>query len=167
MKKDKISSKQQGENALLMPEVNREGQTSNSRIKHPGIQESIFKYAVKSDLELDGLQQHIKCHSSSKNRKLRLQFTSNHENETTEDWKMLPSLVSLHFCCNIWIVGSEFNINKIKPWLHPGSSWQWRCKRCLYHNPPSAVHYVKTIKNTNKKKKKKQDDFCTRFFYAL
>lgn len=44
MKKDKISSEQQGENALLMPEVNREGQ-------------SIFKYTVKSDLELDGLQQ--------------------------------------------------------------------------------------------------------------
>lgn len=57
MKKDKISSEQQGKNALLMPEVNREGQTSNSRIKHPGIQESIFKYTVKSDLELDGLQQ--------------------------------------------------------------------------------------------------------------
>lgn len=74
---------------------------------------------------------------------------------------MLPSLVSLHFFCNIWIVGSEFNINKVKLWLHPGSGWQWRCKEMFswtlkykYHNPPSAVHYVKIIKNTNKKKEK-------------
>ncbi len=38
---------------------------------------------------------------SDKNRTRRIQFTQNHQNWTIEDWKMLPGLMSLDFCCNI------------------------------------------------------------------
>lgn len=41
----------------------------------------------------------------SENGKLRLQFTQAHLNLTTEVWKTLPGLMSLNFCCNIWMVG--------------------------------------------------------------
>ncbi len=55
---------------------------------------------------------------SDKNRKRRLQFTQNHQNWTTEDWKMLPDLMSLDFCC-IQTLGSEFGVKNMKAWIHP------------------------------------------------
>ncbi len=47
---------------------------------------------------------------SAKNRKQRIQFTQDHQYWTIEDWKALPGLMSLDFCCNIQMVGSEFVI---------------------------------------------------------
>ncbi len=51
---------------------------------------------------------------SAKNRKRRLQFTQAHQDWTIEDWKTLPGLMSLDFCCNIQMVGSEFGVKNIK-----------------------------------------------------
>ncbi len=47
---------------------------------------------------------------SDKNRKQRLQFTQTHQNWTKEDWKTLPDLMSLDFCCDIQMVESEFGV---------------------------------------------------------
>ncbi len=38
--------------------------------------------------------------------------------------KRLPGLMDLDFCCNIWIVGSEFDVNNMKAWIHP-AWYQW------------------------------------------
>ncbi len=38
---------------------------------------------------------------SDKNRTRRIQFTQTHQNWTIEDWKTLPGLMNLDFCCNI------------------------------------------------------------------
>ncbi len=62
---------------------------------------------------------------SDKNRKRRLQFTQNHQNWTTEDWKMLPDLMSLDFCC-IQMLGSEFGVKNMKAWIHPALSQRFR-----------------------------------------
>ncbi len=63
---------------------------------------------------------------SAKNRKRRLRFTQAHQNWTIEDWKKtLPGLMSLDFCCNIQMVGSEFGIKNMKAWIHPALSQQF------------------------------------------
>ncbi len=46
---------------------------------------------------------------SAKNKKRRLQFAEAHQNWTVEDWKTLPGLMSLDFCCDIQMLG----------WLRP------------------------------------------------
>ncbi len=61
---------------------------------------------------------------SAKHRKQRLQFAQAHQNWTIEDWKPLPGLMSLDFCCNIQMVGSEFGVKSMKAWIHPALS-QW------------------------------------------
>ncbi len=61
---------------------------------------------------------------SAENRKPRLQFTQTHQNWTIEDCKMLPCLMSLDFCCDIQMVGSEFGVKNMKAWIHPALS-QW------------------------------------------
>ncbi len=37
--------------------------------------------------------------------------------------------MSLDFCCDIQMVGSEFGVKKMKAWIHPlkGSGWWWWC----------------------------------------
>ncbi|MDF4280576.1 hypothetical protein P3371_24365 [Vibrio parahaemolyticus] len=64
---------------------------------------------------------------SANNRKLRLQFTQAHQNWTIEDWKTLPGLMSLDFCCHIQMVESEFGVNNMKAWIHPALYQQWWC----------------------------------------
>ncbi len=54
---------------------------------------------------------------SAKNRKRRLQFTQAHQNWTIG--KTLPGLMSLDFCCDIQMVGSEFGVKNMKAWIHP------------------------------------------------
>ncbi len=63
---------------------------------------------------------------SAKNRKRRLQFTQAHQDWTIEDWKTLPGLMSLDFCCNIQMAGSEFGIKNMKAWIHPALSQRFR-----------------------------------------
>ncbi len=53
---------------------------------------------------------------SDKNRKRRIQFTQAHQNWTIEDWKTLPGLMSLDFCCDIQMVESEFGVKNMKAW---------------------------------------------------
>ncbi len=38
--------------------------------------------------------------------------------------KTLPGLMSLDFCCDIHMVGSELGINNMKAWIHSALS-QW------------------------------------------
>jgi len=61
---------------------------------------------------------------SVKNRKQ--QFTQDHQNWTIEDWKKLPGLMSLDFCSNIQMVGSEFGVKNMKAWIHPALSQGFR-----------------------------------------
>ncbi len=61
---------------------------------------------------------------SVKNRKRSLYFTQTHQNWTIEDWKKLPGLMSLDFCCDIQMVGSEFVVKNMNAWIHPALS-QW------------------------------------------
>ncbi len=63
---------------------------------------------------------------SAKHRKRRLQFTQAHQNWTVEDWKTLPGLMSLDFCCEIQMLGSEFGVKNMKAWIHPALSQQFR-----------------------------------------
>ncbi len=58
---------------------------------------------------------------SAKNRTRRLQFTPAHQNWSIEDWK---NVMSLDFCCEIQMVGSEFGVKNMKAWIHPALS-QW------------------------------------------
>ncbi len=58
---------------------------------------------------------------SAKNSKRRLQFAQAHQN-----WKTLPGLMSLDFCCDIQMVGSEFGIKNMKAWIHPALSQRLR-----------------------------------------
>ncbi len=83
------------------------------------------------------------CHSSrrphrvplqsAKHRKRRLKFTQAHQNWTIEDWKKLPGLMSLDFCCDIQMVGSEFGVKNMKAWIilpclnGSGCCWWWWC----------------------------------------
>ncbi len=64
---------------------------------------------------------------TAKNRK----FAQTHQNWTIEDCNTLPGLMSLDFCCNIQMVGSQFGV---KTWKHGstlpclnGSGWWWWC----------------------------------------
>ncbi len=63
---------------------------------------------------------------SAKNRKRRLQFAQVHQNWTIEDRKTLPGLMSLDFCCDIQMVGSEFGVKHMKAWIHPALSQRFR-----------------------------------------
>ncbi len=66
---------------------------------------------------------------SDKNRTRRIQFTQTHQNWTIEDRKTLPGLMSLDFCCNIQMLGSEFGVKNMKAWIIlpclNGSGWWW------------------------------------------
>ncbi len=49
-----------------------------------------------------------------------------HQDWTIEDWKTLPGLMGLDFCCDIQMVGSEFGVKNMKAWIHPALSQQFR-----------------------------------------
>ncbi len=40
--------------------------------------------------------------------------------------KTLPGLMSLDFCCDIQMVGSEFGVKNIRAWIHPALSQRFR-----------------------------------------
>ncbi len=69
---------------------------------------------------------------SAKNRKRRLQFAQAHQNWTIEDWKTLPGLMCLDFCCDIQMVGSEFGVKNMDPSVPMGTvvmkGWTWSTK---------------------------------------
>ncbi len=67
---------------------------------------------------------------SDKNSTRRIQFTQDHQNWTIEDWKTLPDLMSLDFCCDIQMIGSEFGVKNMKAWiilpcLNGSGCWWW------------------------------------------
>ncbi len=40
--------------------------------------------------------------------------------------KTLPGLMSLNFCCDIQMVGSELGVKNMKAWIHPALSQRFR-----------------------------------------
>ncbi len=63
---------------------------------------------------------------SAKNRTRRIQFAQAQQNWTIEDWKTLPGLMSLDFCCDIQMLESEFSVKNMKSWIHPALSQRFR-----------------------------------------
>ncbi len=63
---------------------------------------------------------------SAKNRKRSLQFAQAQLNWTIADWKKLPGLMSLDFCCVIQMVESEFDIKNLKTWIYSALSQRFR-----------------------------------------
>ncbi len=85
-----------------------------------GIQNTISEHTTRRTLIQMGYSSrrpHRVPLLSAKNRKRRLQFTQDHQNWTIEDWKTLPGLMSLDFCCNIQMVESEFDVKNTKAWI--------------------------------------------------
>ncbi len=128
------------ENALLMSEEN--GQTVRDDRKatvtqittryNQGIQNTISEHTTRRILKQMGYSSR-KPHRvpllSAKNRKRRLQFAQARQNWTIEDWKMLPGLMSLDFCCDIQMIESEFGVKNKKAWIIlpclNSSGWWW------------------------------------------
>ncbi len=94
-----------------------------------GMQNTISEHTTRRTLKQMGYSSrrpHRVPLLSAKNRKRRLQSAQAHQNWTIEDWKTLPGLMSLDFCCDIQMVGSEFGIKKMKAWIHPALSQRFR-----------------------------------------
>jgi len=94
-----------------------------------GMQNTISEHTTRRTLKQMGSSSrrpHRVPLLSAKNRKRRIQFTQTHQNWTIEDWKTLPGLMSLDFCCDIQMVGSEFGIKNMKAWIHPALSQRFR-----------------------------------------
>ncbi len=92
-----------------------------------GMQNTISEHTTRRTLKQMGSSSrrpHRVPLLSAKNRKRTLQFTPAHQNWTKETAKMLPGLMSLGFCCDIQMVGSEFGVKHMKAWVHPALS-QW------------------------------------------
>ncbi len=82
-----------------------------------GIQNTISEHTTHRTLKQMGYSSrrpHWVPLLSAKNRKRRLQFAQVHQNWTIEDRKTLPGLMSLDFCCDIQMVGSEFGVKNMK-----------------------------------------------------
>ncbi len=94
-----------------------------------GMQNTISKRTICRTLKQMGYSSrrpHRVLLLSAKNRKWRLQFAQAHQNWTIEDWKNVPGLLSLDFCCDIQMVGSEFGVKYMKAWIHPALSQRLR-----------------------------------------
>ncbi len=102
-----------------------------------GMQNTISEHTTRRTLKQMGSSSrrpHRVPLLSAKNRKRRIQFTQDHQNWTTEIGKTLPRLLSLDFCYDIQMVGSELGVKKgtrvqhrsILPRLK-GSGWCWWC----------------------------------------
>ncbi len=95
-----------------------------------GMQNTISEHTTRRTLKKMGYSSrrpHRVPLLSAKNRKRRLQFAQAHQNWTIEDWKKtLPGLMSLDFCSEIQIVGSEFGTKDMKAWIHPALSQRFR-----------------------------------------
>ncbi len=57
--------------------------------------------------------------------------------------KTLPGLMSLDFCCDTQMVGSEFGIKNMKAWIHPALS----ALLCLQYGPKSLRNVSNTLLN--------------------
>ncbi len=98
-----------------------------------GMQNTISEHTTRQTLKQMGYSSrrpHRVPLLSAKNRKQRLQFTQDYQNWTIEDWKHVAwGLMSLDFCCDIQMVGSEFGVKNMKTWIIlpclNGSGWWW------------------------------------------
>lgn len=57
------------------------------------------------------------------------------------DGKPLPGLRSLDFCCNIWMVGSEFDVEDMKSWTHPALCQWFRLLEVLWWGNMSSAPF--------------------------
>ncbi len=94
-----------------------------------GMQNTISEHTTRQTLKqmsYSSRRPHRVLFLSDKNRTQRIQFTQDHQNWTIEDWKTLPDLMSLDFCCDIQMLGSEFGVKNMKAWIHPALSQRFR-----------------------------------------
>ncbi len=94
-----------------------------------GMQNTISEHTTRRTLKQMGSSSrrpHRVPLLSAKNRTRRIQFTQAHQNWTIKIGKTLPGLMSLDFCCDIQMVGSEFDVKNIKAWIHPALSQRFR-----------------------------------------
>ncbi len=115
--KEKISSERQqcgrkclvdvwGEWANWLKIIERQNKIITRYLQ--GMQNTISEHTTRRTLKQMGYSSrrpHRVPLLSAKNRKRRLQFAQAHQNWTIEDWKTLPGLMSLDFCCDIQMVG--------------------------------------------------------------
>ncbi len=91
-----------------------------------GLQNTIFEHITCRTLKQMGSSSrrpHRVPLLSDKNSTRRLQFTQAHQNWTLEDCK---NVMSLDFCGDIQMVGSEFGVKNMKAWIHPALSQRFR-----------------------------------------
>ncbi len=106
--------------------------TQITTLYNQGMQNTISELTTRQTLNQMGYSSrrlHRVPLQSAKNRKRRLQFAQAHKNWTIEDWKTLPGLMSLDFCCDIQMVGSEFGVKNMDPSVPMGTvvmkGWTW------------------------------------------
>ncbi len=118
------------ENALLMSGQRRMGRLVRDDRKatvtqittryNQGMQNTISEHTTRRTLKQMGYSSrrpHRVPLLSAKNRKRRLQFAQG---------DYMPGLMSLDFCCDIQMVGSEFGVKNMKAWIHPALSQRFR-----------------------------------------
>ncbi len=94
-----------------------------------GLQNTISEHTTRLTLKQMGSSSrrpHRVSLLSDKYRTQRIQFTPARQNWTIEDWKNVACLMSLDFCCDIQMVGSEFGVMNVKAWIHPALSQRFR-----------------------------------------
>ncbi len=140
--KEKISSEQQlcGRKCLvdvrgqrrmgrLVRDDRKATETHLTTRYNQGMQNAISERTTRRTLKQMGYSSrrpHRVLLLSAKKRKRRLQITQAHQNWQYKIGKTLPGLVSLDFCCDIQMVGSEFGVKNKKAWIHPALSKRFR-----------------------------------------
>ncbi len=94
-----------------------------------GIQNTISEHTTRRTLKqmcYSSRRPHRVPLLSDKNRKLRLQFTQDHQNWTIEDWKYVAWSDESLFLLQYSDVESEFGVMNMKAWIHPALSQRFR-----------------------------------------
>ncbi len=93
------------------------------------MQNIISEHTTQSNPEADGLQQQKITPGPLLSVKTAHGGYNSHRITKTGQYKIeknVAGLMSLDFCCNIEMVGSEFGVKNIKAWIHPALSQRFR-----------------------------------------
>lgn len=94
---------------------------------------------------MDGLQQQKTTLGSTPVRQEQENEATIHTGSPKLDNRRLgetfPGLTSLNFTCDLRVVGSEFDVNNMKEWIHPTSTNLATFKRCSHHCRPCPTLY--------------------------
>ncbi len=110
--------------------VRDDRKTTVTQITNQGMQNTISEHTTRRTLKQMGYSSrrpHRVPLLSDKNRTRRIQFTQDHQNWTIEDCRNVMSLV---FCCDVQMVGSESGVKNMKAWiilpcLNGSGCWWW------------------------------------------